>query len=51
MPSYLTITSNGLFLFKLIKDSGVQKTFFQDYFKTNQIAGSGDFAKLLFVNV
>ena len=36
MPSYLTVTSNGLFLFKSFEERGVHKLVFQDYFKTNQ---------------
>ena len=36
MPSYLTVTSNGLFLIKSFEERGVHKLVFQDYFKTNQ---------------
>ena len=46
MPSYLTVTSHGLFLFKSFKERCVKKSVFQDYFKANQIAGSGDHAKM-----
>ena len=37
---------NGLFLFKSFEERGVQKSVSQDYFKTNQVAGSGDYAKM-----
>ena len=46
MPSYITLTSNGSFLFKSFEEKGVQKFLFQDFFKANQIAGSGDYAKI-----
>ena len=42
MSSYPSITSNGLFLFKSFEERGVQKSVYQDYFRANQIAGSGD---------
>ena len=48
MPSYLTVTSNGLFLCKSFEERDVQKSVFQDYFKTNQIAASGDYAKMFY---
>ena len=46
MSSYLTVTSSGLFLFKYFEERGVQKFAFQNYFKTNQMAGKDDYAKL-----
>ena len=30
MPSYLTVTNNGLFLFKPFEERGVQKSVFND---------------------
>ena len=47
MPSYFSVTNNGLFLFKPVEESGVQKSVFKDCFKTNKRAGSGDYAKML----
>ena len=44
--SYLTLRDNGLFLFISFEDRGVHKSVFQDYFKTNQITGKGDYAKI-----
>ena len=44
--SYLTVTSIGLFLFKSFEKRRVQRSDRQNYFKTNQIAGSGDYVKL-----
>ena len=46
MLSYLTVTNNGLFLLKSFEKRDVQKFVFQDYFKTNQINGTDDYAKL-----
>ena len=46
MPSYLTVTSNGLFLLKSFDDRGVQKSTFEDNFKANQLAESSDYAKM-----
>ena len=46
MPSYVTVTSNGLFSFKSFEDRDVQKSAFQDYFKTNHIAGSSEYPKM-----
>ena len=47
MPSYLTVKSNGLLLFKFFEERSVQKTlFFQDYFKANNTAESGDYGKM-----
>ena len=47
MPSYLTVTSNGLFLFTSFEEGGVQKSdCFSSFLKANQIAGSGDFPKI-----
>ena len=40
MSSYLIVTSSGLFLLKFLKERGVQKSVFQNCFKTNEIAGS-----------
>ena len=48
MPLYLTVTSNGLFLFKSVEERGVQKTVFEDYFKTNQITESGGYAEMFY---
>ena len=42
MSSCLILTSTGLFLFKSFKERGVQKSVFQNCFKTNQIGGSDD---------
>ena len=47
MSSYLTVTSNDSFLLKFFEERVVQKSVFQDYFKTNQIAGSLNYAKML----
>ena len=46
MSSYLTVTSNSLFLFNSFEERGVQKSVFQDYFKTNLIARSGNYTNL-----
>ena len=46
MLLYLTVTSNGLFLFKSFEERVAQKSVFQDYFKTNQTAKSGDYGKM-----
>ena len=46
MLSYLAVTSKSLFLFKSFENRGIQKSVFEDYFKTNQIAGSGNHAKM-----
>ena len=46
MPSYLTVKSNGLLLFKFFEERSVQKTLFQDYFKANNTAESGDYGKM-----
>ena len=45
MPSYLAVTSNSLVWFKSFD---VQKSdcFSRDYFRTNQITGSGNYAKV-----
>ena len=50
MLSYFTVTSNGLFLFKSFEERGVQKSLFQNYIKTNQLTGSGDYAKMFHRN-
>ena len=47
MSSYLTVTSNGFFLFKSFEERCVQKCVFQDYFKANQTAANGDYVKML----
>ena len=44
MPSYPSVISNGSFLFKSCDERGVQKSAFQD----KAIAGSGDYAKMLY---
>ena len=37
MPAYLTVRTNGLFLFKCFKERVVQNSVFQeDFFKANQ---------------
>ena len=41
MLPYFTVTSNGYF-----EERGVQKSVLEDYFNTNQIAGSDDYAKM-----
>ena len=46
MPSYLFVKRNGLHLFKSFEDRSVQKPLFQDYFKVNNIAESGDYGKM-----
>ena len=46
MSSCLAVRGNGLFLFISFEDRGVHKSVFQDYFKTNQITGKGDYAKI-----
>ena len=46
MSLYLTVTSNGLFLFEPFEERDVQKSVFEDYFKANQIAASGDYVKM-----
>lgn len=40
-PSYLTVTSSVLFVCLSFEERCVQKFVFQDYFKINQINGSG----------
>lgn len=45
MLSYSTVTSNSLFFFNPLEERDVQKSVFQAYSKTNQIPGSGDYAK------
>ena len=47
IPSYLTVTSNGLFLFKSFDDRGVQKSVFLDYSTANQLAESDDYEKMI----
>ena len=46
MLLYLTVTSNGLFLFESFEERVAQKSVFQDYFKTNHTAKSGDYGKM-----
>ena len=46
IPSYVTLLSNSLILFKSFEERGVQKPVFKDYFKTKEVTGSGDYAKL-----
>ena len=48
IKAYLTVTSNGLFLFESFEERGVQKSVFQDYFKANHIAETGDNTNLKF---
>ena len=50
MSSYITVTINGLCLFKPFEDRG-GTSIFQDCFKKNQIARGGDYAKLFHVNI
>ena len=49
MHPYLTVKSNGLFSFESFEERGFQKSVFQDYFKTNQIARSGDYMQKSFL--
>lgn len=46
MPLYITVTSNGLFLFKSSEEKCVQNSAFENYFKTNLTNASGDDAKM-----
>ena len=47
MPSYHTVTSNGLFLFNSFEERGVQRFGFQNYFKANQVAECENYVQLL----
>ena len=46
MPLYITVTSNGLFLFKSSKEKCVQNSAFENYFKTSLTTAKDDYAKI-----
>lgn len=50
MSSYLTVTANDFFLFKSSEEKGVYESVFQDYCKTNHVAGKDNYAKIFHGN-